>query len=504
MKTRINIFRLISILLILSGIGISAWQLLLNRTLWQDEAMLALNIVGKNFAQLLLPLDQNQVAPVLYLYLVKFCSLLIPNSELGLRLVSFLAYVFSLIYFQKLLKLLIHNQLIKLLLLTLFVFNQPLIFYSGEVKQYCCDVLVAVLLMYFTLKPAEQQQHKYLILTCVGMLGILLSNITVLLLFPIGFYLLIHDYKRNHILSLKQVFAIIFSWVLVFAVYYLAFIHNHPSKEFMVSYWNSKGFMPSNPFSGAFYGFLFEAFHEIFCYINLVPFYENVIFIEVLCLLTLGVVSLFKQKQMGLMAILIVPILLNLILSAVSIYPFHSRLIIYIYPLIILLIGVGLDWLTTRFSLTKLKLYTMVICGQSLLIIGLYFIKLQHPYAQKDLKGAIKYVNKKIQAGEKVFVYYEAIPSFKYYQKIGVVSPELPVILDTVNVINTPKTNNVAGYDKLVSELNGDYWFLFMGVRNREKEFYLLNRLKEAGYEKLDSNISKGASAFRMKYSTDI
>jgi len=45
------------------GICIRIWQYINCRSLWIDEAMLARNIIGRNFYELLNPLDFNKERP---------------------------------------------------------------------------------------------------------------------------------------------------------------------------------------------------------------------------------------------------------------------------------------------------------------------------------------------------------------------------------------------------------------------------------------------------------
>jgi hypothetical protein len=49
------------------AVGMSLAQYLYNRSLWCDEAWVALNILNRDFGELLNPLDYIQVAPVLWL-----------------------------------------------------------------------------------------------------------------------------------------------------------------------------------------------------------------------------------------------------------------------------------------------------------------------------------------------------------------------------------------------------------------------------------------------------
>jgi hypothetical protein len=55
------------------------------RSLWLDESMLALNIASRPLGELLRPLDYNQVAPPLFLWLSRLSIRLAGTNEMALR-----------------------------------------------------------------------------------------------------------------------------------------------------------------------------------------------------------------------------------------------------------------------------------------------------------------------------------------------------------------------------------------------------------------------------------
>src|SRR5512144_903664 len=90
------------LLLILAGIGVRLVPMLANRSLWLDEAMLALNIVTRPLADLLRPLDYAQGAPLGFLLLEKLSVTLFGPNEPALRLVPLLAALGALPLFHHL------------------------------------------------------------------------------------------------------------------------------------------------------------------------------------------------------------------------------------------------------------------------------------------------------------------------------------------------------------------------------------------------------------------
>lgn len=90
-------------------------QYLLNRSLWIDEAFVALNVINKSWIELLKPLDYNQGAPLGFLFAEKFFVQLLGTNEYVLRLFPFLAGIASIFYFIVLLNGLVLCQLLSFL-----------------------------------------------------------------------------------------------------------------------------------------------------------------------------------------------------------------------------------------------------------------------------------------------------------------------------------------------------------------------------------------------------
>lgn len=72
-------------------IGLRCAHYWADRSLWLDEAYLALNIVHCSFLQLLQPLQDEQVVPICFLIVEKLAVLLLGNHESVLRLFPLVA-----------------------------------------------------------------------------------------------------------------------------------------------------------------------------------------------------------------------------------------------------------------------------------------------------------------------------------------------------------------------------------------------------------------------------
>src|ERR1700730_12530170 len=132
-------------LIIFFGVLLRLTQYLSNRSLWLDEANLALNIVSRSFLQLPKPLDNNQGAPIGFLMLERSAVQLFGPGEYALRLFPFLCGLISLLLFHRLARQSVTPKAVPIAL-GLFATSAPLIYYSSEVKQYSGDVAIALVL----------------------------------------------------------------------------------------------------------------------------------------------------------------------------------------------------------------------------------------------------------------------------------------------------------------------------------------------------------------------
>jgi hypothetical protein len=86
LKTFLSWERVAVAVLLLLGALLRLRQYLTGRSLWADEASLALNIVNRNFAGMFQPLDYDQGAPVGFLLVEKLFNSILGKKEFALRL----------------------------------------------------------------------------------------------------------------------------------------------------------------------------------------------------------------------------------------------------------------------------------------------------------------------------------------------------------------------------------------------------------------------------------
>jgi hypothetical protein len=464
MTSRFRFEQMIIKIVLLTGVILSLVQFFFNRSLWLDESVMALNIINRSYSALLKPLDYIQVAPILFLQIEKVCSTLIPNSELGLRLFPLISYLLSLIFIYKILKVIHQDHYTIIFSISLFAINATFIYYSNEVRQYMTDVLALASLYYFIFKKYNNERNKYYCLGLVGAINIFLSNVSCIILFAAGLYLLfdIFQNKRKYLLHLMVISMV---WASSFLLYYFLFINNHPSRVQQTAIFsNLNVFLPTDPFSIPFYKFLLY----IGSVIALSLFRLKIIAEISLFILTFtGIASLIRKKQIGIIILTLTPLIIHLLLSSLRLYPFEEKKILYIFPCIIIICSFGFKYIVKiLFVFFKIERSRLLASAIPLLIL-LHLLYSGFPLTHSEIKKSIKYIEHHMDRSDKVYVNFFATLPYLYYKEISYIN------MDTNNIIigqrneNLQNGNNVVyvpdtlKYSNELSHLSGRVWFLF-------------------------------------------
>src|SRR6266545_6271409 len=224
--------------IILLGAILRIRQYLTGRSLWVDEAMLALNIINRGFAGLFQPLDYDQGAPIGFLLVEKVFNSILGKSEFALRLFPLGAGLVSLWLFYLLLKR-ITNRAGLFTTLALFAFNPRLVYYSSEVKQYILDVAVTIslLLIASPLFNISPRKKDFIWLALAGMIALWFSHPALFVLTGIGLALVIVTLKRRDYASLQLVTGMGILWVLDIVFLYLLILKDLSQNAYMREYW---------------------------------------------------------------------------------------------------------------------------------------------------------------------------------------------------------------------------------------------------------------------------
>ena len=281
-----------------------------NRPFWNDECALALNIT--NLWNFFKPLEYNQASPQLFMYISKIFYLLIPAKEFALRFFPFICSILSIGLFFIVTKQYLQKTSSKIIAISTFAICYPLCYYAQEFKQYSSDVFSFLLIItsYFYIdKIIANRKNTYLYGIIVSILLWLSFSSFFAVLGVLATLLL---FKKSSFAKLKIPILIIgINCLLIFC----ANIHLN-SNAYLHSYWQSS-FINWN-FSN-FPKLIFDNCFYVF----------NSIYAEFFIIATI-IISLIKEKKNPIFYVLITPLALSLLFAYCKIYPFSTRIILFL------------------------------------------------------------------------------------------------------------------------------------------------------------------------------
>jgi hypothetical protein len=486
--------RNLTLVFILFGLFLRIRQFLANRSLWLDEAMLALNIVNRSFTELTRPLDYGQGAPIGFLFIEKIIVGLFGNQDYILRLFPLATGMVSMFLIYKM-----ANNYFKgtgvLVVSGLYAVSERLIYYASEVKQYSCDAMITLFLLLLGNRCLVPNANLRLFIAFgfASALSMWISHPAVFIITAVSISLTFDRFLRRDWQRLLWLWGILFMLIINFAVLYFVSLRSLAADTYMLNYWR-KGFMPMPPWSNiAWFPKAFISMLEDPARLSIVPLSGAALFF--------GSLSFFVRKwQFALFLIMPFPIVL--LVSGFEKYPFSERLLLFILPIVFFLIVEGIE--RFRLILTRINFWIAVGAWAILAVVLLYYPtkialkNLEYPILGEHIKPVMSYVSERKVNGDLIYIYYAAKPAFAYYASlygfgendyfIGIRGREDPgkYIQDI---------DKVRGYNRV--------WFLFSHNCTWclvNEELFYLNHLDKTG-KRLDEFKSTGASVYLYKLS---
>ena len=342
-------------LILCAGAGLRIFHFLDNRSLWRDEAYLALNLMHRGFTELAaFPLDLNQHAPIGFLYTEKAFTLLFGYSEQGLRLFPLLCGIGSLVVFSKLAFALLPYRP-ALAALTCLAFSNPTIYQSVEVKQYATELLVSVLLFWgWMLYQKKNDFWSKIAWGLAGGVAVWFSYSAVFVLAG----LFMADLKPDK----PKSFLPAFCWLVSFSMEYIFFISKSIASGEIVRTWQAL-FVPFPPRQATDVIWLFKAVALTldeplglnFQFNEPQPVWLKLLGLSwIACFFLLGGIYILWLKNKPWLVALVLPMCFIIVASALKKYPFYERFLLFYNPAIFLIIGFGIHYFLEKVQENKI------------------------------------------------------------------------------------------------------------------------------------------------------
>jgi Dolichyl-phosphate-mannose-protein mannosyltransferase len=159
------------------GLTLRVLAYLLNFPLWWDEAFVAVNLLRRNFAGLLRPLDYGQVCPLLFLWAELAIVRLLGFSEWSLRLFPLLCALASVLVFRVAAVRLLEAWA-ALVAVGVFAVAVHPIRHAADLKPYSLDLLVALILQALAIRwwSRPESAGRLLLLAAFGPVALACSH----------------------------------------------------------------------------------------------------------------------------------------------------------------------------------------------------------------------------------------------------------------------------------------------------------------------------------------
>lgn len=435
------------VVLVCVGLAPRAAALFAGRSLWIDEAMLALNLVARSPRELLAPLDWNQGAPVGFLLAVKGAISVFGASEWALRLVPFLASCAGLVGFAWVARRLLPTGAAALAL-ALFALSPHAVSYAGECKQYASDAAIAIGLFALALGLLEGKGGtRWLALALAGAAAVWCSHPAAFVLGGIGTALVLRALAARDRARAVAAALIIGCWLVSFAACYWFCLRHLGGNDYLTGFW-ADHFLPLG--SGTP---MWLVDHLIALFAVPGGFGGPAVplggFAAVLALVGLRE---FARDRWPVAVALALPVAFVVLASALHKYPFGGRLLLFLVPAAVLLVARG-AWALFEAARPKNAFAAGVVLA---LLVGASAWQtldtVRKPPRQEELNAVLTRVRTEVRPGDRVYVYYGAVPAFSFYTR----DRALPVPV----TLGTEHRGDPAGYRAEVGPLRGRVWVI--------------------------------------------
>ncbi len=353
--------RSIPLLLILFGVGLRLAGYFSNRSLWGDEAAIALNLRFRSFWGLLHPLDYDQTMPIPLLLGLKSLGHLLGFSEyvfrlpqlvIGCLLLAITWLVFSRFFSRK----------VALIGIGLMAICRPLIYYSSELKQYEWDAFVTVITLWLGLKTLESAEDAgWTRLILWGAVAILVSQPSVFVLAAVGVAAAIDRRFRTSLRWRINCVIAAAVWLVGFTGLFWISYRPVSRSAYMRAFWLSSFLHPLSP------NFPHQLSNAIYDLLGGQSF--NHLPASVLALIfAIGVYGIARNSSISRVIMATGPFVAVISAAAFSQYPIAARLVLFSTPLLFWIYASGVVTVADFFPQ---KTRTAVVIALSIGLFGL-------------------------------------------------------------------------------------------------------------------------------------
>ena len=408
---------LVSLVLLAIGVALRLHLYADRRSLWLDEIWVALNIVGRDFPGLARPLDYAQSAPVGFLWAERLAVVLGGVNELALRALPFLAGCLLLVALWMLARRLLDVRYAALCL-AFAALSPILVYFSNEVKPYILDALMAVVLTWLTLDVLEapDSSRAWRRLAGGGVIGILLSTPAVFVLAGAGIALIAHPAIGRTRAGWVRLVGTGALWVILFALGYFMIYRGTANSDYMQRIW-----------SGAFLSLPLDTLARGANDASRTMWIETLFgendamlppkaIVSVTLLSAVGALVLLRRRGLPVALLVVLPFVAAAGASFARLWPLTPRLLLFLVPALLLLLGAGL-WALVSLLPVRARGFALGLLGALYLVpASVYDARaLRSPKRRDDVAPLVRDFMAARKGPALMYVVGHGTPSWLFY-----------------------------------------------------------------------------------------
>lgn len=402
---------LIAMLAIVGGVALRVAEFARDRPLWLDEAMLALNIGARSIVQLVQPLDYDQSAPVLYLWIERMAVNIAGVSERSLRVLPFVAGV-ALVPLAWLVARRLAGAATAAIATVLMALSVTLVMFSAEAKQYGVDPLATVLAVWLALRVAANPSARsvWLQLVVGGVACLLLSQPSVFVLGGVLIALAVDATTRRSPMARRWATRAAVCWTVAFGALYLLVYRATAQSAYMRSFWEGTFLDPRAPdFVLRLRLFAIAVFAAPTLTGSLLL--PGTIFVMAW---VGGIWTLWKRRPFA-AAVVAVPLVSGALACALGLYPAMDRLFLFAAPLTLIAYASLVAYVVELAPVRARNASLAAACGAfTIAVVPTHAERIAHPVFFAVGKKIIAEVDS-MTRGEPVYVAARSFPLWIYY-----------------------------------------------------------------------------------------
>jgi hypothetical protein len=466
------------------GVLLRLAQYWANRSLWLDEAFVALDVRGLSFLEFLQPsLRTNFTVPFGFLVIEKIIVQALGPSEYALRLLPLLSGIVASFPFYGLAKRYLDPKAVPIAL-GLFAILDPLVYYASDGRPYSSDVAVGLILGWVAARVQERKLTlgRVLLFGVLGAVAVWISNPAVFVLAGIGGSLILSCVIHKRWAALGRLAVACLMWASSFVLCYLMYLDKFSIHPVLLETWGERA-LPFPPLSVSDVTALVRTFFALFEQSGgmTLPGIGAFAFL-------VGCVSGLQTKK-GVLFALLLSVLVTAVASRLGKYPFKGRLWLFLVPFVLLFVAEGAQQIVekTRGAGALIGIVFLALLFYHPLYEASYH--LIHPRTVEEITPVISYVKEHKLDSDVLYVYGASNYAFKFYaEQYGFDNSDY-----TVGIESNSWADLVGDLDRLRSSER--VWLLSSHTVPAGKAECFLAYLDHIGH-RLDSFQSAGASVY--------